>query len=82
MKRWITMFAIAGLLAGCASTPKDEQPAAKVEDAAPPTTTTAPPPKKPTTDPTAKPIVPDTVACRSAEGSREHPLASQRVLRL
>ena len=61
MKRWITMFAIAGLLAGCASTPKDEQPAAKVEDAAPPTTTTAPPPKKPTTDPTAKPIVPDTV---------------------
>ncbi len=63
MKRWITMFAVVGLLAGCASTPKDEQPAAKVEDAAPPTTTTTapPPPKKPTTDPTAKPITPDTV---------------------
>jgi peptidoglycan-associated lipoprotein len=62
MKRWITMFAIAGLLAGCASTPTDEQPAAKVEDAAPPTTTTAPPtPQKPATDPTAKPITPDTV---------------------
>jgi peptidoglycan-associated lipoprotein len=62
MKRWITMFAMAGLLAGCASTPKDEQPAAKVEDAAPPTTTTTtapPPPQKPTTDPTAKPITPD-----------------------
>jgi peptidoglycan-associated lipoprotein len=64
MKRWITIFAVAGLVAGCASAPKDEQPAAKVEDAAPPSasTTTAPPPsKQPTTDPTAKPIAPDTV---------------------
>ena len=65
MKRWIAMFAVAGLVAGCASTPKDEQPAAKVEDAAPPTTTTTvppAPPKKPTTDPTAKPISPDAVS--------------------
>jgi peptidoglycan-associated lipoprotein len=64
MKRWITMFAVVGLVAGCASAPKDEQPAAKVEDAAPPATTTTappPPPKKPTTDPTAKPITPQSV---------------------
>jgi peptidoglycan-associated lipoprotein len=30
MKRWMTMFAVVGLLAGCSSTPKDE--GAKVED--------------------------------------------------
>lgn len=64
MRRWITVFAVVGLLAGCASTPKDEQPAADVKDAAPPTTTTTvpPPSKKPTTDPTAKPITPQTVS--------------------
>jgi peptidoglycan-associated lipoprotein len=64
MKRWIAMFAVVGLVAGCASAPTDEQPAAKVEDAAPPTTTTtAPPepPKKPTIDPSAKPVTPQTV---------------------
>ena len=33
MKRWITMFAVVGLLAGCSSTPKDEGP--KVEDRTP-----------------------------------------------
>ena len=27
MKRWITMFAVVGLLAGCASTPKSRKPA-------------------------------------------------------
>jgi peptidoglycan-associated lipoprotein len=65
MKRWIAIFGVVGLVAGCASTPTDEQPGAKVEDAAPPTTATAPPtpaPKKPTTDPTAKPISPDAVS--------------------
>jgi peptidoglycan-associated lipoprotein len=63
MKRWIAMFAVAGLVAGCASTPTDEQPAAKVEDAAPPTTVApAPePPKKPAIDPSAKPLTPQTV---------------------
>ena len=53
MKRWMTMFAVVGLLAGCSSTPKDE--GAKVEDrtpqtgtAQPPTTTTTPPRDKTT----------------------------------
>ena len=46
MKRWMMMFAVVGLLAGCSSTPKDE--GAKVEDrqpqvSQPPTTTTQPP---------------------------------------
>lgn len=36
MKHWITLFAAVGLLAGCASTPKDE--GAKVEDRTPQTT--------------------------------------------
>jgi peptidoglycan-associated lipoprotein len=46
MKRWMMMFAVAGLVAGCSSTPKDE--GAKVEDrtpqtAQPPSTTTTAP---------------------------------------
>ena len=34
MKRWMTMFAVVGLLVGCASTP-EEQAGAKVEEAKP-----------------------------------------------
>ena len=33
MKRWMTIFAVVGLLAGCSSTPKDEGP--KVEERTP-----------------------------------------------
>jgi peptidoglycan-associated lipoprotein len=52
MKRWMMMFAVVGLLAGCASTPKDE--GAKVEDRTPqttppPSTTATPPPPRDTT---------------------------------
>jgi peptidoglycan-associated lipoprotein len=62
MKPWITMFAVLGLLAGCASAPKDEQPPAKVEDAAPPTTATGPDQTtKSPSDVTAKPLAQDTV---------------------
>jgi peptidoglycan-associated lipoprotein len=32
MKRWMTMFAVVGLVAGCSSTPTKEQEGAKVED--------------------------------------------------
>jgi peptidoglycan-associated lipoprotein len=60
MRRWITMFAAVGLIAGCSSTPKEEQPPAKVEDARPPTTTTAPEPPRPPTDATATPLTPDS----------------------
>ena len=38
MKRWMTMFAVVGLLVGCASTP-EEQAGAKVEEAKPITST-------------------------------------------
>jgi peptidoglycan-associated lipoprotein len=52
MKRWMMMFAVVGLLAGCSSTPKDE--GAKVEDRTPqttppPSTTTQAPPSDRTT---------------------------------
>jgi peptidoglycan-associated lipoprotein len=61
MKRWITIFAVVGLIAGCSSTPKEEQPPAKVEDVRPPTTTTAPEPaQQPSTDASATPLTPDT----------------------
>ena len=46
MKRWkrsIAMFAVVGLLVGCASTPSPEQSGAKVEDRTPAVTDTAPP---------------------------------------
>ena len=32
MKRWMIMFGVVGLLAGCSSTPTKEQDGAKVED--------------------------------------------------
>ena len=60
MKRWIQIFAVLGLLAGCSSTPKEEQAPAKVDDARPPTTTTGPE-QKPPTDVTTKPITPQTI---------------------
>jgi len=54
MKRLITAFAVVGLLAGCASTPKDEQAGAKVEDRQPVTGDTKPTPPR-TTDATTRP---------------------------
>ena len=47
MKRWMTMFAVVGLLAGCSSTPTKEQEGAKVEERQPTTGDTKPvaPPK-------------------------------------
>ena len=35
MKKWISMFAVVGLLVGCASTPTKEQDGVKVEDRQP-----------------------------------------------
>jgi peptidoglycan-associated lipoprotein len=35
MKRWMMMFAVVGLLAGCSSTPTKEQEGVKVEEARP-----------------------------------------------
>ena len=66
MKRWITMFAVVGLLVGCASTP-DEQKPATIEDRKPTVAadTTPPPaaPKKPATEqPTVKAVTPQKVA--------------------
>ena len=46
MKRWMTMFAVVGLLVGCASTP-EEQAGAKVEEAKPSVATTQPVKPKP-----------------------------------
>jgi peptidoglycan-associated lipoprotein len=43
MKRWITMFAVVGLLAGCSSTPTKEQDGAKVEDRTPTVGAVTPP---------------------------------------
>jgi peptidoglycan-associated lipoprotein len=59
MKRWMMMFVVVGLLAGCSSTPKKEQEDAKVEDRS--TVAVTPPPvtPKPPTDTTVKPITPD-----------------------
>jgi peptidoglycan-associated lipoprotein len=56
MKRWMTMFALVGLLAGCSSTPTKEQEGAKVEDRTPSVAdtkapTTPPPPDTTTTKP-------------------------------
>lgn len=55
MKRWITMFAVVGLLVGCASTPTDEQAGAKVEDRKPIVADTKPGTAKPTPDLAGKP---------------------------
>ncbi|MGZ5166893.1 MAG: peptidoglycan-associated lipoprotein Pal [Burkholderiales bacterium] len=51
MKRWMIMFAVVGLLAGCSSTPTKEQEGVKVEDR----TTTVTQPSTPVT-----PKAPDT----------------------
>jgi peptidoglycan-associated lipoprotein len=60
MKRWMTMFAMVGLLAGCQSTPKDEGP--KVEDRSPVMADTKPvQPARPETGPTTGSTKPDTV---------------------
>ena len=57
MKRWMTMFAVVGLLAGCSSTPKDE--GAKVEERKPTVAApTAPTPTPPRTDPGATGVRP------------------------
>ncbi|MGZ8154015.1 MAG: peptidoglycan-associated lipoprotein Pal [Burkholderiales bacterium] len=63
MKRLLATFAVVGLLVGCASTPKDDQPAAKVEDARPtaPSTTAPAQPKGPP-EAKAKPVTPDRVS--------------------
>ena len=61
MKRWITMFAVVGLLAGCSSTPKDEGP--KVEDRKPVMADTRPvQPTKPETGPTTGTTKPPAVS--------------------
>jgi peptidoglycan-associated lipoprotein len=61
MKRLITAFAVVGLLAGCASTPKDEQAGAKVEDRQPSTADTKTAPPKTTTDATTRPSTTQSV---------------------
>src|SRR6202171_5595481 len=60
MKRWMTMFAVVGLLSACSSTPTKEQDGAKIEDR---DIKTAEPVKpKPQTDTTVKPLPGDGTA--------------------
>ena len=55
MKRWMTMFAVLGMLVGCASTPT-EQEGAKVEDAKPAIADTTPVKPKPPKDAKTGPV--------------------------
>ena len=62
MKRGITLFAVVGLLAGCQSTPTQEQSGAKVEDRQPtisqqPTTPQTQPPRDPSAGTTTQQTV-------------------------
>ena len=61
MKRWMTVFAVVGLLAGCSSTPKDEGP--KVEERTPVMADTRPAqPAKPETGPKTGAAQPPSVS--------------------
>ena len=66
MKKWISMFAVVGLLTGCASTTTKEQEDVKVEDRAPvvvqQTTPTPKPQPQPSREPSATPVPSQTVS--------------------
>jgi peptidoglycan-associated lipoprotein len=62
MKRLSMMFAVVGLLVGCASTPEPEQEGAKVEERKPSVGEVKPPAKKAQPEATVKPIQPQKVA--------------------
>lgn len=49
MKRWIAMFAVVGLVVGCAATPEEQKPAT-VTDAKPSVSAPTPQPRKPPSD--------------------------------
>jgi peptidoglycan-associated lipoprotein len=59
MKRWMTMFAVVGLLAGCSSTPTKEQEGAKVEDRQATVEPAKPVTPKPQPDTAVKPLTGD-----------------------
>jgi peptidoglycan-associated lipoprotein len=62
MKRWMMMFAVVGLLVGCASTPEPEQPGASVEERKPSVADARPTtPAKPPSDATTRPVTPQKV---------------------
>jgi peptidoglycan-associated lipoprotein len=61
MKRLMMLFAVVGLLVGCASTPTDEQAGAKVEDRKPIVADTKPATPKPGPGATTKPSTTQSV---------------------
>ncbi|MEA3154170.1 MAG: peptidoglycan-associated lipoprotein [Betaproteobacteria bacterium] len=80
MKRWMIMFAVVGLLAGCSSTATKEQEGAKVIEATPSVAEQPKPPTtKPQTDTTTKPLSGDGTAGMDPLKDPNSPLSRRSV---